>query len=412
MENRDIVIVGAGIIGLSIAWQLARRSGLKITVLEKGAGIGEGSTGASSAICRHRYTLDDMVLLARDGINAYRNWQDFTRLSDPAAEFHNEGVLWMPGDDATWADQEHERMNQIGIATEVLDSQGMAERFPALNNCTITPDTETGQEHECNDNGRNLFEVDGGYVDPVLATQDLLNASRAAGVDVRFRAAVDSVSLGGGKVSGVKLASGDEISAPLVVNAAGPWCMGLYQSVELDIGWPLDPVRIQIVYRDRPPELEGHIPITADMGGGIYFRTQNRGAQLLVGSVLEEDEEEVVSDPDQFQTETDHEFEMVKLHLLHHRLPTLSYSSRIRGYCGLYTVNRADQHPILGPTPVDGLWAANGFSGHGFKLAPAVGGMLAAAITGNASDYDPEVGMDLFSFDRQPIKIDTRSALA
>ena len=85
MKQYDVVIAGAGIIGLSIAWQLARRSKLSIAVLEKGAGVGEGSTGASSAVCRTRYSLDDVVFLARDGINAYRHWSQFTSLSEPRA---------------------------------------------------------------------------------------------------------------------------------------------------------------------------------------------------------------------------------------------------------------------------------------------------------------------------------------
>ncbi len=85
MATYDVIIVGGGIIGLSTAWQIARRSSLKVAVLEKGAGVGEGSTGASSAVCRHRYSSDAMVTLARDGISAYRHWAQFAGLADPAA---------------------------------------------------------------------------------------------------------------------------------------------------------------------------------------------------------------------------------------------------------------------------------------------------------------------------------------
>ena len=81
MKNYDVIIVGAGIIGLSIAWQLARRSSLKVLVLEKGLSVGEGSTGASSAVCRFRYSRDEMVHLARDGIHAYQNWPEYTQLT-------------------------------------------------------------------------------------------------------------------------------------------------------------------------------------------------------------------------------------------------------------------------------------------------------------------------------------------
>ena len=412
METRDVIVIGAGIIGLSIAWQLVRRSNLRVTVLEKGSSTGEGSTGASSAVCRYRYSTDEMVHFARDGIHAYREWQAFTGLTEPRAHFNNDGVLWMPGSDTAWADREHERMQRLGIATEVLDDEQLSERFPAFSSCTVAPDTETGAEHECRGGSRNLFEVDGGHIDPASAMQDLVDACRASKVDIRFRSEVTEIDLDGGRVRAVCLADGSKIATGLLINASGPWCMRLYEACGLDIGWKVEPVRIQVVYRDRPKELVGHIPVTADMEGGIYFRTENRGAQLVVGSVREQDEQEIVSDPDRFQAETDQDFEIRVLHVLHHRFPALPNTGRIRGYCGLYTFNRDDVHRLLGPTAIDGLWAANGFSGHGFKIAPAVGSMVAQAITGERRDFDTEVPMESYSVGREPIQIDNKSVIA
>jgi glycine/D-amino acid oxidase-like deaminating enzyme len=127
---------------------------------------------------------------------------------------------------------------------------------------------------------------------------------------------------------------------------------------------------------------------------------------------LEEDEREVVDCPDRFQTETDTEFEQYKLHLLHHRLPGLPYRGRVRGFCGLYTVNRDDVHPVVGPTPVEGFWVANGFSGHGFKLAPAIGSLIAQRLCGVRADYDTDVSQSFVAFDRAPIEVNTKSVLA
>lgn len=411
-KNIDIVIVGAGIIGLSIAWQISRRSNLKVVVLEKGLGVGEGSTGASSSVCRFRYSSDDMVRLARDGIGAYRNWREFTELVEPRAEYHEDGVLWMPGDDLGWADREHQRMRQMGIATQVLDGEDIQSSFPSLSTCTIPPDLETGESHLCSGKSRNLLECQGGWVDPVAAAQDLVEACRRQGVDVRFRTRVVAIETGGGKVQGVSLESGEVLNTALIVNAAGPWCQQLFDLAGLEHGWDIKPIRIQILHRDRPAELGGHIPATADMSGGIYFRTENRGQQLIVGSIMEEDESEVVADPDRFQTEFDDEFQYKVLHSLHHRLPGLTDLGRIRGYCGLYTMNRTDVHPVLGPTAIEGLWAANGFSGHGFKLAPAIGSMIAQAITGDKRDFDTSVPLAKFSLDRSPIDVDSKSVLA
>ncbi|MFT7461370.1 MAG: sarcosine oxidase subunit beta, partial [Planctomycetota bacterium] len=412
MKNYDVCIIGAGIIGLSIAWQLARRSTLKILVLEKGAGVGEGSTGASSAVCRFRYSLDEMVNLARDGIYAYRDWQSFTGLAEPRARFQEEGVLWMPGSDKAWADKEHVRMQRFGIPTEVLDNAAMKERFPSLNTCTLVPDLDTGEDHICEGDSRNFFEVEGGYMDPVSAAQDLVDACREQGVDILFKSRVIDIATRGGQVESVSLGNGDTISTPLVINASGPWCQQLFKAVGLNVPWDLSVVRIQVLYRDLPEELQGDLPVTIDMEGGIYFRTQNRGQQLIVSSVLEEDERESVADPDNFSLVHDEEFEHLKLHLLHHRLPGLPYRGKIRGYCGLYTVNRDDVHPILGPTEIEGFWVANGFSGHGFKLAPAIGSMIAQSICNEKRDFDTSVPLSFFAIDRRPIDIKAKSVLA
>ena len=152
--------------------------------------------------------------------------------------------------------------------------------------------------------------------------------------------------------------------------------------------------------------------VTADISSGIYFRTQNRGQQLVVGSVLEEDEREAVADPDDFPREIDTDFEVAKLHLLHHRLPAMPYRGKVRGYCGLYTVNRNDVHPILGETAIPGFWVANGFSGHGFKLAPAIGSMMAQAITGERTDFDTRIPVTTYGIGRQPIELESLSVLA
>jgi sarcosine oxidase subunit beta len=408
----DVVIVGAGIIGLSIAWELARRSKLKIAVFEKGAGTGEGSSGASSAVCRHRYSLDEMLRLASDGIDAYKNWQSYTELRQPRAVFQNDGVLWMPGSDTGWADPEHVRLQRFGIASVVLDDDDLRERFPAISTCMIAPDTETGESHDCRGGGRHLLELDGGYMDPTGAMQDLVDACRARGVTVSFRSEVSRIRKQGGRITGIELRNGELIATPLLVNAAGPWCLRLYEAAGLDVHWDLKPTRIQVLYRDRPPELRGDIPVTVDMEGGIYFRTQNRGQQLIVSSVLEEDEREVVANPDEFDRDADDDFRHMKLHVLHHRLPDLPQRGKVLGYSGLYTVNRDDVHPIVGPTEIDGLWLANGFSGHGFKLAPAIGSMVANAVTGDSLDTDTSTPISFFSIDREPIELESKSVLA
>ena len=119
-----------------------------------------------------------------------------------------------------------------------------------------------------------------------------------------------------------------------------------------------------------------------------------------------------MANPDEFDRDVDDDFRHVKLHVLHHRLPDLPQRGKVRGYCGLYTVNRDDVHPIVGPTEIDGLWLANGFSGHGFKLAPAIASMIAKAVTGDRIDTDTSIPISFFSVDREPIELESKSVLA
>lgn len=411
-KTAEVVIVGAGIVGLCIAWQLTLRGQKKILVVEKAAGVGAGSTGASSAICRYRYSAPEMIRLAKTGIDSYRNWSDFVKLPTPRAQFHNDGVLWFTGDDQQWADREHLRLRALGIRTEVLDKHGLADRFPAINPCTAPIDLQDPEAHECAGAGRNLLELDGGYMDPVNAAADLLEACRGAGVQVRFNAPVVDITQHGGSIREIVLANGETVATPRVVNAAGPWCNALYRAVGLDTPMPLKPVRIQVLYLNRNSALRGVIPVCADMHSGIYFRTQNRGQQLVVGSVLEEDEREFVENPDDYLRVADDVFRQEKLHLLQHRLPGLVIDQSLRDYCGLYTLNESDVHPLLGELGPRGFYVANGFSGHGFKTAPAVGAIMARIISGVTLPGEDATDDGWLSPLRKPIEIATRSVLA
>lgn len=411
-ETADIVIIGAGIIGLCTALQLTRRTKAKIVVLDKGVGPGEGSTGASSAVCRFKYTRPETVNLARDGVAAYQNWAEFLQLDTPIAKYHRHGVLWFGDGRRDWPEAEVARMASHGIRAAVLDDQQLKERFPALNPCLQAPDFVNGEEHACAGGGLHLLELDGGYMDPVDALQDLLTALRMRGVDVRFRAHVSRIDIKGGAVSSVVLADGAEIACAQLVNAAGPWCNDIFALTGLQNPWPLNPTRIQIVHVDRPPEVIGDIPVAVDPASGIYFRSQSRGQEIIVGSILEDDEKEVVAAPNEYARFADDDFAQMKLHALQHKIPALQVRGRVRGYSGLYTINATDVHPVVGETAIDGFFVANGCSGHGFKLAPAIGSLLAQALIGKTSTFDTDVPASFLAFDRTPIAVASKSVLA
>lgn len=413
-DHPDIIIIGAGIIGLCIAHQISRRSDARILVIEQGIGLGEGSTGASSAVCRHRYSLDETMMLARDGVNAYRHWQEFLALDEPVAHFQNDGVLWITANGQAWADEEQRRMNKNKIRAEVLDGDELKKRFPALSSCTIEPDIRRGTSHNCVEDEGFLYETDGGFFDPMGALTDLHQVLKQKQIEVRFQSKVTEIiaTKKKKKVKGVKLLNGDKIDTGCVINASGPWCNEVYEMLGMKNPWPLMPTRIQVIHLDKPPELIGKIPVTCDLPGGIYFREQNRGQQLVIGSTREEDEREVV-DPSDYNNYIDDDFKQARLHALHHRIPALPYRGNITGYTGLYTVNQADVHPVVGKTPIDGFYVANGFSGHGFKLAPAIGSLLAQEITSKKTKkFETSVSPEFLAFDREPLSLDTMNVLA
>ncbi|HLF43243.1 MAG TPA: FAD-dependent oxidoreductase [Acidimicrobiia bacterium] len=410
-RTAEVVVVGAGIIGSSIAYQLARHGVSEVVAFDKGRGPSEGSTGSSSSICRCRYTHREVVRLAYHGQESYGNWSEFTGLSETRSGLQRLGVLWLMGEPADKVEADVDKLVSQDVQARAIGPDELTAMFPALSPCGVPYDLDAEAEHVCVPGEAFLFEPGGGYADPVGANQDLIEAARDRGVALEFNSQVTSVSKGGGRVTGVRLADGSEISAGLVINASGPWCNQLNELATAHLRWTLTPTRIQTVYRTWPPDL-GPLPVVADNSTGIYFRPQSGGQQVIIGSVLAEDEEEVVDDPDEFKRVPDAEFTEMKLAAFQHRVPALATRGQVSGMAGLYTINREDVHPVVGPSGVDGFWVANGFSGHGFKLAPAVGSMVAQAFTGQSMVFDTDVPMSFFSVDREPIDLAVKHVLA
>ncbi len=409
-ERADVVVIGGGIVGAAITFQLSRRGRRRVVLLERGPGVGAGSTGASSAISRCRYSHAEVVRLARDGQEAYRRWAEFTGLPDPACSYVETGVLWLMGADRRTVESEVARLRGEGVAAAAVTPTEVAGRFAALSDCGEPFDLTGAVPHTCRPYEAAVFEERGGYADAPGAATDLIEAARRHGADVRFRAEVTEIRRQGGRVVGVGVGDGTGIDAPVVVNAAGPWCNRVNSLAGLDLRWTLDPTRVQVIYRDWPADL-GPIPAVADASTGVYFRPDARGTRVLVGSILAEDEEEVV-DPDHVRPTADPSFRDLKIHALHHRVPALEHRGGLTGIAGLYTINRQDVHPVVGPTDLEGFWVANGFSGHGFKLAPMIGSMVAQALTGERAPFDTDVPLEFFSVDRDPIPVGDKTVLA
>lgn len=411
VETVDIAIVGGGIMGMSIAFQIARRSDLKVAVYEKGIGLGEGSTGGSSSITRQRYSNVENVRVARDGNRIWRNWAEYVEADAPNGRFHDIGVLWMMDTDPGAVEADQKRMAAEGIDVVDIGVPDLEELFPALSTCMVPFDLTGEIEHECAPGDRFLLERDTGFFDASGALLDVAIAAAKRGVDVRLDSKVVDVVVTGGRAKGVVLADGTTVDAGLVINAAGPWCNQINAMAGLEVPWNLVPTRIQVLYRTLPPDVERPIPVTADSAGGIYFRPEAGDGQIIVGSVLEEDEMEE-ADPDNYIKTAARSFIDTKIHALHHRIPSLPYKGIPGGMASLYTVTRQDVLPVVGPTSIEGFAMVNGFSGHGFKESQIIGSMMAQWVTGERADFDTDVPMKFFAVDREPIEMADHNVLA
>ena len=411
IESADIVIVGGGIMGASIALQVARRSKMAVVVLEKGSGLGEGSTGGSSAITRQRYSKAENVRVARDGNVVWRNWAEYTGLSEPVGRFHDIGVLWMMHEGASDVAADRDRLIGEGVDAVMVDAPELKRLYPGLSACMVPFDLTGEIEHECADGDAFLIERDTGFFDATGALLDVATAATKSGVDIRMNSEVIDVLVDGGQAVGVRLGDGSAIHAGLVVNAAGPWCNRINEMAGLNLAWSLVPTRIQVIYRALPADVPRPIPVVGDAAGGIYFRPAAGDGQIIVGSILEEDEVET-ADPDDYRTVADRSFIDTKIHALHHRIPALGYSGVPGGMASLYTVNRQDVLPIVGPTAIDRYAVVNGFSGHGFKESQMIGSMMAQWITGERAEFDTDVPMSFFAVDRVPVDIEEHTVLA
>ncbi len=398
-KTYDAIIVGAGIMGASTAFQLARR-GLKVAILEKGAQVAAGSTGQSSAVVRQRYANVELVQLAYWGVQMFHNWCDRLELTEDRSGFSPVGVVWLTGDEGEDQSIYVRHFEQVGVAGGMLPVEDVRTRYPSLNLCTHGLDM-SGAEHDCVDPQSLLVETKGGYADPQGTTEDLIQAGINKGVALFVLHQVTGIQSSPGSHT-VTCANGESFSSKLLLNASGPWCHRLNEMVGVELPMKLAPVRVQIASRDRPAEVTGEIPVFASTADQIYARPEANGTQLIAGSTALEDETEEIEDPDNFDADASLEFRERTMHKLHHRLPMKSRGS-VHGYAALYAVNIGDRHPIIDAMGPKGYFVANGFSGHGFKLGPAMGALIARMMTGIDLLGDPTVDASYFSANRNPI---------
>jgi glycine/D-amino acid oxidase-like deaminating enzyme len=370
----DVVIIGGGITGTAAAWALTQRGVHDVVVLERGT-VGCGGTGKSSGIVRCHYGVPALAAMAWKGLRLLENAADV--LGDDAG-FRQVGYVVGVGPENVAALHANLAMLQgLGIETAAVPHDAVAALWPAA---------------DLSDFAALAYEPRGGYGDPYRTAQAFAAAARRGGADIRQGTAVTGVLASRGRVTGVQLASGERLAAGAVVIAAGPWSVAL--AAPHGIGLPIQVCREQILLV-APGQPLGPVPVLSDLVCLQYLRAEPSGELLCGNSDLHEVEP---ADPDHYRNRADAGFIEAAAAKLARRFPGLPDAAVASSYAGCYDIT-PDFNPVIGSTGIDGLTVAAGFSGHGFKISPAVGELIADLVCTGAS-ADPDVPGSVFRLSR------------
>ena len=394
----DAVVIGAGVVGSSVALELAR-DGLDVVVVDRAGGVGHGSTSASSAIVRFNYSTWAGVALAWESLHAWQNWAGHLGASDgPLARFRRTGMLVLPA--AAVPSATTAMFDRAGLTWERWTAQDIGRRVPGLDTGTYGPPRPvTSDEFFEPAKGEidGLWTPDAGYVDdPQLAAQNLARAAGRHGVRFLLHRPVTRIEQG---ASWRVTAGGEVLEAGVVVNAAGPWSgpVNRLAGVGADFSVHTRPMRQEVHHVAAPASFAGDAAVTlADLDLGIYVRPSGDGHLLVGGTEPECDPLEWVDDPDTVDYRPSVERFEPQVTRAARRITGLGVPSQPRGVVGVYDVTD-DWTPIYDRTSERGFYVAIGTSGNQFKNAPVVGRVMAAIIG------EVEAGRD---HDRDPVTLD------
>ncbi len=367
-ETYDVVVIGAGVIGCSVAFRLAQR-GMTVCVVDKGT-IGCGGTGRSSAIIRQHYSNE---LTARMAMDSLRVFQHFDDIIGGDVGFTETGfVAISAATDLEGLKSNVALQKGVGISTELLEPQELHRMFPYLS---------TG------DLSSAAYEPEGGFADPHLTVSAFADAAKRLGATFRLHEGVTDIFMDGDGVKGVGTAN-RSINSAKVINCAGPWGKTVGEMAGLSL--PVNACRIQVAQFVRPEGHESNHPVIVDFVNGSYLRSEMGG--ITLAGLIDPSEADAVVDPDSYPEHMDDEFVSVVGAKMVARYPDLVEAGCSGGYSGLYAVT-PDWHPIIEEVPANsGHFLCTGFSGHGFKLAPAVGIMVAEMVLGDTeTTYSAEL---------------------
>jgi sarcosine oxidase subunit beta len=404
-KKADVVIIGCGIIGNCIAFELSKK-GYKTLSIDRMGDSGAGSTAGSCAIVRAHYSTLEGVAFAWEGFDIWKNWEAYCQVEDSwgMARYNQCGSIMLKSKDRDWK-KIVGHWDTVGVPYEDWDAKTLSQRLPIMSNKEFWPQTrpekDNGffQDRDALIQGA-LFCPDAGYMsDPKLSTHNVQVAAESCGAQFLFNAEVVKILKQGNQVTGVELKDGSCVDAGIVVNVAGPHSSRINKmaGVEEKNNIKTRPERHEVAYVPSPAGFDfekGGYQIS-DGDNGIYMRPEV-GNSILVGSEDPRcDTHQWVEDPDEFNRNTTDSQWSAQIYRAARRLPKLGIPNMHKGFAELYDVS-SDWLPIYDKSDLGGFYMAVGSSGNQYKNAPVAGMLMTELI-----DQCEKKGLD---HDSQPLQ--------
>ncbi|MGA8867786.1 MAG: FAD-binding oxidoreductase [Candidatus Sulfotelmatobacter sp.] len=377
----DVVILGAGVMGASIAFHLALRKAGKIVVLDKDH-VGRGNSGRSSALVRMHYSFPPEVQLALLSLQMFQNWPEAV---GAPGDFRRTGFVRIVHPHETGRLRSNvEMQRRLGVKVELIGKQELRELEPDW----IVDDVELA-----------AYEPDSGYGDGAGVAGDFLSRARELGATYLSRTQATSLSVDAGRIRGVSTDKG-AIAAPVVIVAAGPWTRPLLQQAGYEL--PIESEFHQVAILLNPPGMKSGGCACIDSVTATYFRSDGHD-KTLIGDFYGKRG----VDPDDFPQRASDESLEEMIERACRRIPKLEHAEVMRGVTGIYDMT-PDSRPLLGEVPgMEKLYVCAGFSGMGFKISPAIGLVMSELVLdGRGKTVDVSAFRPSRFAEGQPIKAD------
>lgn len=399
-KSYDAIIIGAGVIGAATAFEMTK-AGMKTLSVDMAPAAGYGSTSNSCAIIRVHYSTFDGTAFAWEGYHYWKDWAAYLGVEDERGlcRFVECGCVVMKTEHNDHLARHASLCEQLSIPHEHWNEAQIVEKLPIYEMSSYWPPRRMEDDKFATSNGKRIsgavwFPTAGYINDPQLSAHNLQVAAEAKGAEFLFQRRVVEVTRGDGRVSGVRLDDGTEISAPVVVNVAGPHSGKVNEmaGVTGDMNMTTKALRQEVVHVPSPDgfDFEHQGTVVSDSDISCYSRPET-GNHILFGSEDPDCDGHQFVDPDDFNRDFTDQWRTQALRA-GQRVPTLGIPNRMRGAVDLYDVTE-DWIPIYDKSNLPGYYMACGSSGNQFKNAPVAGAMMAALVKycedGNDHDTDP-----------------------